>query len=115
MAEHRHRESLGRAEGTAGSLDTEEPAHDILAAEEFAVPTTDEFRHTGPVVLPEDPTGDAVPHDILAAEQFAMPAARPAPWAGQLGRRPGGTPRLIAELVAVAMLLVVLTRRRRHR
>ena len=54
----------------------DEPAHDVLAAEAFAVPAPDpELRH-GPVVLPDDPTGIAEPHDILAAEEFAMPAVR---------------------------------------
>ncbi len=53
-----------------------EPAHDVLAADEFAVPTVDPDLHHGPVVLPGDPSGIEAPHDILAAEAFAMPAAR---------------------------------------
>jgi hypothetical protein len=56
----------------------EEPAHDILAAEAFAVPTPDPSLHHQPVVLPDDPSGIAEPHDVLAAEEFAMPAARSA-------------------------------------
>jgi hypothetical protein len=56
----------------------EEPVHDVLAAEAFAVPTADPaLRSRGSVVLPEDPSGIAEPHDILAAEEFAMPAAQP--------------------------------------
>lgn len=52
-----------------------EPAHDILAAEAFAVPAPDPIlRHHDPVKLPGDPTGIAEAHDILAAEEFAMPA-----------------------------------------
>ena len=51
---------------------TVEPAHDILAAEAFAVPAPDPALRR--VVLPEDPAGIAEPHDILAAEEFAMPA-----------------------------------------
>jgi hypothetical protein len=51
----------------------EEPVHDVLAAEAFAVPGPDPTRP--PVVLPEDPSGIAYPHDVLAAEEFAMPAA----------------------------------------
>jgi hypothetical protein len=54
----------------------EEPVHDVLAAEEFAMPVRDPGLRHEPVVLPEDPTGIAEPHDVLAAEQFAMPAAR---------------------------------------
>jgi hypothetical protein len=52
---------------------SEEP-HDVLAAEEFAMPAPEEARHRRPLVLPDDPTGETEPHDILAAEQFAMPA-----------------------------------------
>ena len=56
---------------------TEEQAHDVLAAEAFAMPAADpDLHHHGPVVLPEDPTGIAEPHDVLAAEEFPMPAAR---------------------------------------
>lgn len=50
-----------------------EPAHDILAAEAFAVPAADPALRRG-LVLPDDPAGIAEPHDILAAEEFAMPA-----------------------------------------
>jgi hypothetical protein len=53
----------------------EEPAHDVLAADEFAMPAPDPRLRHRPVVLPEDPSGIAEPHDILAAEEFAMPAA----------------------------------------
>ncbi|MGB2711552.1 MAG: hypothetical protein WBC33_08540 [Conexibacter sp.] len=48
--------------------------HDVLAAEEFAMPAPEEAIHGRPIVLPPDPSGDDEPHDILAAEQFAMPA-----------------------------------------
>ena len=52
-----------------------EPPHDILAAEEFAMPAPDpDLHHQDPVVLPEDPTGIAEPHDVLAAEEFPIPA-----------------------------------------
>jgi hypothetical protein len=46
----------------------EEP-HDVLAAEEFAMPA----RSAGDI--PPDPTGIQEPHDVLAAEEFAMPTA----------------------------------------
>ena len=50
-----------------------DPAHDILAAEAFAVPAPDpRLRHD--LDLPGDPAGIVEPHDILAAEEFAMPA-----------------------------------------
>ncbi len=51
----------------------EDAAHDILAAEAFAVPAPDpRLRHD--LVLPDDPAGIPEPHDVLAAEEFAMPA-----------------------------------------
>jgi hypothetical protein len=52
-----------------------EPPHDVLAAEEFAVPAPDpDLHHHEPVVLPDDPTGIPEPHDVLAAEEFPIPA-----------------------------------------
>jgi hypothetical protein len=54
-----------------------EPAHDVLAAEEFEVPAPDPAIHHGPVVLPGDLTGAQEPRDVLAAEEFAMPAPPP--------------------------------------
>ncbi len=91
----------------------EEPAHDVLAAEAFAVPAPDpELRHR-PVELPEDPSGIAEPHDILAAEAFAMPAGRPG--AVSSGRRPGDAVRWAALAAAVVGGLLALLRRRRRR
>jgi hypothetical protein len=52
----------------------EEPAHDVLAAEAFAMPGADPSLQPRPIELPGDPTGIEEPHDILAAEEFAMPA-----------------------------------------
>jgi len=90
----------------------EEPAHDVLAAEAFAVPAPDpELRHHR-VVLPDDPSGIAEPHDILAAEEFAMPAVTP-PRGGALARG-AGSPRRAA-LGAVAALLALVGLRRRAR
>ena len=88
---------------------TTERAHDVLAAEEFAVPAPEALRHRGPVVLPEDPTGDPKPHDILAAEAFAGPAP------GSLGaraRRRGSDPRVLG--LGALLLAVLLIRRRRR-
>jgi hypothetical protein len=52
----------------------EDSAHDVLAAEEFALPAPDPSLHHGPVTLPDDPSGILEPHDVLAAEEFALPA-----------------------------------------
>ena len=75
--------------------------HDVLAAEEFGIPT----RDSG---IPGDPTGLREPHDVLAAEEFAMPA-------GAEPHGEGGGPglRSFLPLALAALALVVLLRRRR--
>jgi hypothetical protein len=90
----------------------EEPAHDVLAAEAFAVPAPDPDLRHHQVVLPADPSGIEEPHDILAAEEFAMPAVTP-PRAGALARG-AGSPRRTA-LGAGAALLALIGLRRRKR
>lgn len=86
----------------------DEPAHDVLAAEEFPMPAPDpDLHHHGPVVLPDDPTGIAEPHDILAAEEFPMPAGRPGPLVSKTGPRRRG-------LIAVALVGVVTVWRLRR-
>lgn len=87
-----------------------EAAHDILAAEAFAVPEADPTIHPGPVVLPEDPTGIPEAHDILAAEEFAMPSVRPHAEPPQSQGLLSSKPRLA---VAALLLLLVLRRWRK--
>jgi len=108
-----------RAEGDLGSSAamsesqrpaSDEAAHDVLAAEAFAMPGADPSLHHGPVVLPEDPTGIAEPHDVLAAEQFPMPAARTS-----VIPRPEKASHTVAIIAAAAGLLLLLSRRRRRR
>ena len=89
----------------------EEPAHDVLAAEAFAVPAPDPQLRHGPVELPEDPSGIAEPHDILAAEAFAMPVGRPAAASG--GSRGKDARHWALLLAAGAGALTLLVRRRR--
>jgi hypothetical protein len=92
----------------------ENEAHDVLAAEAFAVPTADPSLRHQPIALPDDPTGIAEPHDVLAAEEFAMPAPRREPTsataAGIAARaaKPAG----IGALAAVALLVRRALRRR---
>ena len=86
-----------------------EPAHDVLAAEEFAVPAPDPALRHDRVSLPDDPTGIAEPHDVLAAEEFAMPAPPP----GGSARRASSPGRVAAWGSGAAGLLVFLRRRRR--
>jgi hypothetical protein len=76
--------------------------HDVLAAEEFGIGTRDE-RH------PPDPTGIEDPHDVLAAEEFAMPAPEGA-GGGSLDKRDA---RPWIPLAALALLALLLLRRRR--
>jgi MYXO-CTERM domain-containing protein len=76
--------------------------HDVLAAEEFGIPTRDNR-------IPSDPTGLREPHDVLAAEEFAMPAgAEPH---GNGGGRPG--PRAFLPLALAGLVLLLVLRRRR--
>jgi hypothetical protein len=91
----------------------QEAAHDVLAAEAFAVPAPDPGLRHRPVVLPEDPSGIAEPHDILAAEEFAMPALP-----GEGGRSAlthASDARRRSMLGAAAGALVALIGLRRHR
>jgi hypothetical protein len=96
----------------------EEEAHDVLAAEAFAVPAADPSLRHEPITLPDDPSGIAEPHDVLAAEEFAMPATRPkSSPAGPAGRIAAKAPlpvRIVA-LTAVALGLLRALRRRRRR
>jgi len=88
-----------------------EEAHDVLAAEEFAMPAPEAAWRRGPIVLPADPTGNPEPHDVLAAEEFAMPAPPPRPaFAGTPAPRRSRAVPLLAGLGALALL-----RRRRQR
>jgi hypothetical protein len=79
--------------------------HDVLAAEEFAMPTRDER-------YPADPSGIQEPHDVLAAEEFAMPAGGDGEGGG--AREGGFDPRaLLPALLVAALALLVLRRWRR--
>jgi hypothetical protein len=99
MTDQRHRAT----EGVPGDpLETDQP-HDVLAAEEFGIPTPEER-------IPADPTGIEEPHDVLAAEEFAMPAG-----AETHGEAGGRGPRAWLLPVAIALALLVLLRRRRRR
>jgi hypothetical protein len=95
----------------------EEEAHDVLAAEAFAVPAADPSLRHQPITLPDDPSGIAEPHDVLAAEEFAMPATRPASGAvGPAGQIAAKVPLAVrvAALAAVAFGLLRALRLRRR-
>ena len=92
----------------------EEPAHDVLAADEFAMPAPDPALRHGPIRLPDDPTGIAEPHDVLAAEEFPMPAARHTRSPTLAERTEGwrNPAAAIGAAIAVLLLLRALVRRR---
>ncbi len=93
----------------------EEP-HDVLAAEEFAMPSPDERSGGRLTELPPDPTGIEEPHDVLAAEEFAMPSPEERASGQSAAGRPsqrGGNPAAIAAAAALLVLLLVVLRRRR--
>jgi hypothetical protein len=76
--------------------------HDVLAAEEFALPGR------SPGAIPPDPTGIKGPHDVLAAEDFAMPTAG-------VERSEGGLdPRSFIPALVLAAALLLLARRLRR-
>lgn len=99
--------------------DTHDPAaaaaHDILAAEAFAVGAGDPALHR------------EAAHDVLAADQFPLPAAKPhaVPPEWQRGGAPGAQPvaparqpsrqRRIGSVALLAAAIVLLAVRRRRR
>lgn len=77
--------------------------HDVLAAEEFAMPT----RETR---FPADPLGTTQPHDVLAAEEFGMPApGATTDW--ESGSTSSPLPLLVALALGLALVVVLLRRR----
>ncbi len=78
-----------------------EQPHDVLAAEEFAMP----MRWRGDV--PHDPIHE--PHDVLAAEEFAMPTGGVGPSSGG-----GFDPRTLLPAAAFLLLVTLLLRRLRR-
>jgi hypothetical protein len=95
----------------------DEPPHDVLVAEEYALPAPDPvLHHHGPVALPDDPGGRPVPRDVLAAEEYAMPTPPQgrsvigSPGAGPVRRGRRGVP----AGVALGIALTMRARRRRR-
>jgi MYXO-CTERM domain-containing protein len=86
--------------------------HDVLAADEFAMPAHGDLPRHRQLALPDDPTGIAEAHDVLAAEDFAMPAGPDdlgdnAPRGGPVNRF------VLLGAAALAALLALAARRRR--
>jgi hypothetical protein len=82
-------------------------AHDVLAADEFAIPAHgDHGLH-----LPRDPHGIEEPYDVLAADEFAMPSG-PDRVSGALRSGGAGNPLLVLAVAAAAVLLYAAIKRR---
>ena len=120
------------AEGNHQRAEADEQPHDVLAADEFAMPTraphpadphseeheahdvlaADEFAMPSRSGRPVDPHSDErEAHDVLAADEFAMPSggARPAGPAPDTGP---GLPSLRLVLAFAALAYLVMRRRR---
>lgn len=83
-----------------------EEAHDVLAADEFAIPAHGDYG----LHLPRDPHGIEEPYDVLAADEFAMPAG-PDRLVETLKR--GDTRGRVAFVAAAALAFVLVRRRKR--
>jgi hypothetical protein len=94
-----------------------EQPHDVLAAEQFAMPAPEAAWHPErPLELPPEPNASDEPHDVLAAEEFAMPAPPPHVQfasAPPPSRRPSR--RHVGALAAGLGAVVAALLRRRHR
>ena len=82
-------------------------AHDVLAADEFAIPARGDYG----LHLPRDPHGIEEPHDVLAADEFGFPAG-PDRVIGTQNGHGGPNPLMVLAAVAVAVLLFRAVRRR---
>jgi hypothetical protein len=95
-----------------------DPAHDVLAAEAFALPSSDPTLRHQPITLPDDPSGIAEAHDVLAAEEFAMPAPRGSSESGggALARASeAASPKRVGIVAVVVALVALIVLRRRRR
>ena len=93
----------------SGNADGINDPHDILAAEEFAMPAGGDIRR---LKLSGNVDGIADPHDILAAEEFAMPSG-PDTTLGDKLRQGAPTSSLVLAVAAAAALLAFAAVRRR--
>lgn len=82
-------------------------AHDVLAADEFAMPAHGDYG----LHLPRDPHGIEEPHDVLAADEFAMPSG-PDRVADVLKSDGARNPLMVLGAAALAVLLYAAIKRR---
>src|SRR3954464_14668397 len=83
-------------------------AHDVLAADEFAIPARGDYG----LHLPRDPHGIEEPHDVLAADEFAMPSG-PDRLVETLKSGGGLNPLVVLASAALAAFLYVVVKQRR--
>jgi len=88
--------------------------HDVLAAEEFAMPAPEAAVRDRPLELPPEPNASDEPHDVLAAEEFAMPAP-PRHVAFAEPPAPSRKPSRRGLAVGVGVAAAALWRRRRRK
>ena len=82
-------------------------AHDVLAADEFAIPAKGDYG----LHLPRDPHGIEEPHDVLAADEFGFPAGPDRVIQALKGG--DGSNRIPVLAIAALAVLVLLALRRR--
>src|SRR3954469_22933691 len=93
-----------RIPGDPNAID--EP-HDVLAADEFAIPARGDYG----LHLPRDPHGIEEPHDVLAADEFGFPSG-PDWAAGTLQSGGAPNPLIVLGAAALAVLLYRAVKRR---
>jgi ABC-type uncharacterized transport system involved in gliding motility auxiliary subunit len=111
---------MSQHEQASGALPPEpnasQEAHDVLAAEEFAMPAPEAAWRDRPVDLPPEPNASDEPHDVLAAEEFAMPAPPPhVAFADAPAPSRGPSRRLVGALLAALGVATGAVVHRRHR
>ena len=95
-----------RYEGNADGIDA---PHDVLAAEEFAMPAGGDVRR---LKLSGNVDGVDDPHDILAAEDFAMPSGPDTSLGDKLRQGAPANSLVFAVAAAAAVLAFAAVRRR---
>jgi hypothetical protein len=95
----------------SGNADGIDDPHDILAAEDYAMPARGDVPHPSQLRLSGNVDGIDEPHDILAAEDFAMPSG-PDRIAHKLRNGGAAMPLVLAAAAAVAVLAYAAVRRR---
>jgi len=93
-----------------------ERPHDVLAAEQFAMPAPEAAWHPQrPLELPPEPNASDRPHDVLAAEEFAMPAPPPHVEFASPPMVRGATDDVVAHVTPGGVAFVQVLRRWRDR